>query len=241
LFENLFNHSTLTRLLLLSPLNEKEYCIMNHKFKGLSDTILIGSVGILFLLFRVAKISPIIGSHFAFFSLSDVIMPLTGAVGLWFSIFTIALRVGYKMSLYNFPLSALVYHLPGFCASAYWALDTILIRVILPLLCMVLFIMHPIGYQAAPYSFYWVIPVAIYFFKKRTVFLESLGSTFIAHAVGSVLWLYMFNMSAQMWLALIPVVAIERLFFASTMTVLYSVLSTFKQRTILYSYAEKFV
>ena len=40
------------------------------------------------------------------------------------------------------------------------------------------------------------------------------GATFTAHAVGSVAFLYAFNIPAATWMALIPVVAFERGLFA---------------------------
>jgi hypothetical protein len=214
--------------LCLSPLTQKGYLIMSSKLKGLSNLMSISLASMTFLLLRCAKVSPIVGADFGFFSLSDAVMPLSGVVSLWFGGLMVALRMGYKMSFYSVPVGYLVYHIPGFCAAAYWATEGKLVRVVLPLACMVAFIAHPVGWQAAPYCLYWLIPVAIYFIGKRTAFLESLGSTFIAHAVGSVIWLYMFDMSATMWLALIPVVALERLFFASTMTVVYNVGHAFR-------------
>ena len=80
-------------------------------------------------------------------------------------------------------------------------------------LCIVLFILHPVGKQAWAYSLYFVIPIVAAFFPKR-LFLKSLGSTFTAHAVGSVVFLYTFQLTPAIWLGLIPVVFIERISFA---------------------------
>jgi len=55
----------------------------------------------------------------------------------------------------------------------------------------------------------WLIPFVATFFKKRLI-LNSLGATFTAHAVGSTIFLYTFGLTPQIWLALIPVVFIER-------------------------------
>ncbi len=44
---------------------------------------------------------------------------------------------------------------------------------------------------------------------------HALASTFIAHAVGSVIWLYTVPMVASAWLALIPIVACERLLYTA--------------------------
>ncbi|MFA6328466.1 MAG: hypothetical protein WCY41_03400, partial [Candidatus Micrarchaeia archaeon] len=88
------------------------------------------------------------------------------------------------------------------------------------LACMVAFIAHPIGAQAWIYSLYWLIP-AIALALPEHLFLRSLGSTFTAHAIGSVVWLYAFPSTAVFWLALIPVVAFERLLFASGISISY--------------------
>src|SRR2546430_1999084 len=53
------------------------------------------------------------------------------------------------------------------------------------------------------------------------VFLQALGSAFIAHAVGSVIWLYTVGMTPAAWLGLIPVVFVERMLCAAGMTVAY--------------------
>ncbi len=55
--------------------------------------------------------------------------------------------------------------------------------------------------------------------------MHCLASTFIAHSVGSVLWLYTGTMSAAVWMSLIPVVAIERFVFAGGMMVVYYAVS----------------
>lgn len=85
--------------------------------------------------------------------------------------------------------------------------------IIVPALAMIAFWLNPIGQQAWAYALYWLIPIAAKFLPDRLV-LRSLGSTFTAHAVGSVLFLYTIPTAPALWLALIPVVAIERGAFA---------------------------
>jgi hypothetical protein len=82
------------------------------------------------------------------------------------------------------------------------------------LACMALFWMHPEGAKAWVYALYWVIPALTALFFEKNAIARSFGATFTAHAIGSVAFLYAFNMPAQMWLALIPVVAMERTVFA---------------------------
>lgn len=115
----------------------------------------------------------------------------------------------------------LVYYIPTLISSAYWFSSSKLIRLGLPMLCMVLFVVHPLGNQVFIYSWFWFIPMVIHYIPYRAVFLEALGTTFLAHAIGSVLWLYLVPMPAAYWIGLIPVVVVERLLFASGMTMVY--------------------
>jgi hypothetical protein len=90
---------------------------------------------------------------------------------------------------------------------------------------MILFIMHPVAGDAFAYSFYWLIPIVIYALSYKSTFCRALSATFLAHAVGSIIWLYTVPMTSAQWLSLIPVVAVERLVMACGMTVLYYVLN----------------
>lgn len=85
--------------------------------------------------------------------------------------------------------------------------------IIVPAIAMLAFWLHPIGQQAWFYALYWMIPIAAKFLPERLL-LRSLGSTFTAHAVGSVLFLYTIPTAPALWLTLIPIVAMERGAFA---------------------------
>lgn len=95
--------------------------------------------------------------------------------------------------------------------------------ILLPALAIVMFIVHPIGRQAFLYSFYWLIPIILFFFKEKSLLAKSLGATFMAHAAGSVAWLYAFNLPKEVWLGLIPQVALERGLFALGIATTYIV------------------
>lgn len=123
------------------------------------------------------------------------------------------------------PFHFLAYHIPGLFASLYWATQSRLVKIAPAVLCMILFITHPVGASAAVYSLFWLIPICVTLFCKETIFTRSLGSTFTAHAVGSVIWLFTVAMSADQWLALIPVVIIERALFTIGMVVAYKVIA----------------
>jgi hypothetical protein len=91
------------------------------------------------------------------------------------------------------------------------------------LLAMLAFNLNPIGRSAWYYSLYWLIPVACYFLQERFLLARALGATFTAHAVGSTAFLYAFALPKMVWIALIPIVAVERSVFAVGIVVSYLV------------------
>ncbi len=98
--------------------------------------------------------------------------------------------------------------LPAMLAAAYFGLKQKKTAIIFPV-CIILFLLNPIGRQAWMYPLIWLIPFIATFGKKRLIF-NSLGATFCAHAVGSVIFLYSFGLTPAIWMALIPVVFMER-------------------------------
>ena len=166
----------------------------------------------------------------------SLIFPALGAlVALPQTILLVGL---YSITKLFLGFHSLTFGLPTLFATANWSLSQntvkinpkliiaskVLLQVILPLSCMALFIAHPEGYKGFAYSLYWLIPVALFLKQalgKKSVFTTALSSTFIAHSVGSVFALYSLNIPGSTWIALIPVVALERLIFASGATLAY--------------------
>ncbi|MBU1119487.1 hypothetical protein KKH43_06420 [Patescibacteria group bacterium] len=97
--------------------------------------------------------------------------------------------------------------------------------VIIPVICIVLFVIHPEGRQAFLFSAFWLIPI-IASFQKRSLILRSLGATFTAHAIGSVTFLYAFGLPAPVWNSLIPVVILERGLFTVGIAAFYMASNT---------------
>jgi hypothetical protein len=102
---------------------------------------------------------------------------------------------------------------------------------VVPLVCMGLFLLHPVGQQAWLYPLYWLVPVIGVFWMKENLLMRSLGTTFTAHAVGSVAFLYIYGMTPQFWLALIPVVFAERVLFALGIGVSFFIANTVVHET----------
>ncbi len=95
-----------------------------------------------------------------------------------------------------------------------------------PVLAIALFIFHPaiFGTLGMLFALYWTIPI-IAALLPSNLYLRALGATFSQHALGGVLWLYFVPGFANpaVWLALVPVVAIERTVFAGGIAVSYRV------------------
>src|SRR6266436_5467167 len=102
------------------------------------------------------KISFLVGSQMVWFSATNSVLPLAGAFGgvmgsgLVFLIRQLIHLIFFK----TVSLSFLAFCIPGLCASLYWATHHYAIRLLLPIACMGLFIIHPIGSQAFIYSSY---------------------------------------------------------------------------------------
>jgi hypothetical protein len=171
------------------------------------------------------KVSFLVGSQMIWFSGMNCIMPLSGAFGGMFgAIAAFLIRFFLHTLLFGtISLSFLALCLPGLCASLYWATRSRLIHVVLPVICMGLFAAHSVGSQAFVYSLYWLIPVIIFYIPRESLFLRALGSTFIAHAVGSVIWVYAVPMIPVVWISLMPIVALERIFFALGMVAVHTI------------------
>jgi len=168
------------------------------------------------------KISYIFGSHAALFSLSNCTLPLAGRyLGITGATMITVLHIIARAFWGGIsPYSLLVYHIPGFCAALYWTSPKATIRLLVPILAIIAFISHPVGSQSVIYSLLWLLPIAVYTMRLEHMFAHALASTFVAHAVGSVMWLYLLPTTPLFWNALTPVACIERVTFALGMTVL---------------------
>lgn len=103
--------------------------------------------------------------------------------------------------------------------------------IFIPLVCILLFILHPIGRTVWFYSGFWLIPIFTSFFKERfdkllkfrifSIYGYSLGATFVDHAIGSTLYLYLLRIPSNFWVAAIPLTIIERLLMASGIELCY--------------------
>ena len=85
---------------------------------------------------------------------------------------------------------------------------------VLPALSIIAFNLHPVGRTVWFYSLFWTIPFILWPLRDKFLLARSLSATFCAHAVSGAVWIWAFNLPANVWVSLIPVVILERSIFA---------------------------
>lgn len=200
---------------------------MSNTKKKLFFLALFTIIGFISLQIPFNKIA---GSNVSF-TLFDFFAPIAGAfLGPVFGIASVFAVEVINMWIKHAPITtgSVIRLFPTLFAVLYFALASKkkfqgkwLLAI--PVLCILVFIAHPVGRQVPYYALmFWLIPVIAYF-KRDNLFIKSLGATFTAHAVGGATWIWAFNLPAAVWNGLIPVVIAERLLFATGIAVSYVV------------------
>lgn len=151
-----------------------------------------GSLGFSAIITAVAfiKMNYIVGSQMAHFSAATALAPLAGVQGVSFGAVTFLLSMFFKFLMGINPFTYLLYHIPSLCGALFWSGSRMFFGLVVPLVCMFLFIAHPQGAGAWMYTAYWIIPVVLTATRSRHLFAIALSCSFVMHAVGSVIWLY---------------------------------------------------
>ena len=206
--------------------------VFNMNYKNIFTTKRIIFLLVFFALVLIGKkinFSPVLGAENQFFTLYQFFGPTAGAflgpvfggIAVFFAQVADYLIVGKEWTWIN-----TLRMLPMIFTVIYFANKRKYWTAIVPAICMVLFMVHPVGRQVWFYSLYWLIPILGSLFPKKFLLLRSLGATFTAHAVGGVLWLYTIPMEAGAWVSLIPIVAYERILFAMGIAGSYIIFNT---------------
>ena len=176
--------------------------------------------------------SALIGAENQFFTLFQFFGPIAGSfLGPFFGIISVlgAELVDFLLAGKIFTLVNVIRLTPMLFAAYYFGTKKKKLSIIIPLIAMAIFILHPIGRQVWFFLLYWTIPIIVKILPKKysdNVLLKSLGATFTAHSVGGAAWIWTVPMTASQWIALIPVVAYERLLFAGGIAGSYVILNT---------------
>jgi len=153
----------------------------------------------------------IIGSNLKF-TLFDFYGPIAaGFVGSLWGFITVGIMelTNWAWNGFAMDTSTIIRFFPMLLAVLYFAKKSKWTLAI-PAIAMIAFWLHPEGRGAWYYALYWLIPIIAYFWHDKFIFARALGTTFVAHSVGSVLFLYFFNLKAAVWIGLLPVVWKER-------------------------------
>ncbi|HLD73215.1 MAG TPA: hypothetical protein VJA23_06555 [Candidatus Nanoarchaeia archaeon] len=176
--------------------------------------------------------SSLIGAENQFFTLYQFFGPTAGAfLGPIFGMISVALAqiTDFMVMGKEWSLISVLRFLPMLLAVWYFGSKKKYVGVIVPIICMILFIAHPIGREVWFFSLYWLIPVLAVLLPEKVpgkLLFRSFGATFTAHAVGGAIWIYTVPMSAGQWVSLIPVVAYERILFGLGIAGSYIVFNT---------------
>jgi hypothetical protein len=176
--------------------------------------------------------SALVGTQNQFFTLFQFFGPIAGSfLGPWVGSLTVFLSeiANNFVTGKEFTLLNILRLLPMVVAAIYFGAKKKSLGIILPLLAIAAFIVHPVGRTVWFFSLYWTIPIIATLLPekyKSNIFIRSLGTTFTAHAVGGAIWIYSIPMTAEQWIGLIPVVAYERLLFATGIAISYVAVNT---------------
>ena len=181
--------------------------------KNLYFVVIFTVVGFIALQIPVAQLA---GSG-AKFTIFDAFAPMTGAfIGSIPAVIAVLLMHSFNFFAHGAHIQdvgTIIRFFPMLFAVLYFTRKGKL-NILVPLIAIVVFLMHPIGREVWYFSLFWTIPIFAYFLRDRFLFARALGATFSAHAVGGAAWIWAFALPASVWNSLIPVVFAERLLFA---------------------------
>ncbi|MBI3034374.1 hypothetical protein HYY72_04390 [Candidatus Woesearchaeota archaeon] len=148
--------------------------------------------------------------------------PAIGAVSVMTAQLSSLMLTGKQLDL----ITALRF-LPLILAAAYFGLahKNRVYAALIPIACIGLFLMNPVGREVWFYALFWTIPLICAVLPER-ILLKSLGATFAAHAVGGAIWIWAFPTTPDLWINLIPAVIKERLLFALGIAASYIAINT---------------
>lgn len=174
--------------------------------------------------------SQLVGSTAQYFTFFQFFGPIAGAfLGPVIGIYAVLIAQLADFAFFGKAVDAvsLLRVVPMVFAALYFALflkkkSLMDSSILVPIACIALFVLNPVGMQAWYYSLFWAIPIFAKIFTKN-LFLRSLGATFSAHAIGSVIWVWTIPMTPGQWTLLIPITAVERVLFALGISVSFIV------------------
>lgn len=180
--------------------------------KNLLFIAIFAIIGFIALQVPVAQLE---GSKVSF-TVYDAFAPIAGAfIGSLHGVIAVFLMQFFNFLVHGAQIEGLgtvIRFFPMLFAVLYFAKKG-KFNLIIPVLAIIAFVVHPIGRTVWYFALFWTIPIIAYFFRDKFLLARALGATFTAHAVGGALWIWFFALPAPVWVSLIPVVAMERALF----------------------------
>ena len=162
--------------------------------------IFVGAGSTKFVFSGINMIAPLLQSLFG--GVGGCLMLLLGPIsklfgwGLRLPCATVTMGLATQASI-------LVWHLRG----SLWGER--LMNLVLPTAAILFFLLHPATGIGAWYSIFWLIPIGLHYCSDSRL-KTAFQATFVAHAVGSCLWLMIIPMQPMAWIMLMPQVCVER-------------------------------
>jgi len=189
--------------------------------------VFIAIFTVLVLIGKQINFSPLVGAENQFFTLFQFFGPIAGgflgaifgAIAVLFAELIDFFIVGKEASLVN-----ILRLTPMIFAAYYFGTKKKNWGVAVPVIAILAFILHPVGREVWFFTLFWTIPIIGKLLPKKysnNVLVKSYGATFAAHAVGGALWIWTIPMTATQWIALIPIVLVERFLFGAGIAVSY--------------------
>ncbi|MCH8003706.1 MAG: hypothetical protein IH934_03655 [Nanoarchaeota archaeon] len=189
--------------------------------------IFIAIFTVLVLIGKQINFSPLVGADNQFFTLFQFFGPIAGAfLGSIIGALAVLIAelidffiVGKEVTLINLlRLSPMIF------AAYYFGTKKKNLSIIVPIIAIAAFVLHPVGREVWFFSLFWTIPIIAKLLPQKysnSLISRSLGATFTAHSVGGAFWIWTIPMTAGQWIALIPIVIYERLLFAAGIAISY--------------------
>jgi len=183
----------------------------------------------LVLIGKQINFSPLVGADNQFFTLFQFFGPIAGGfLGPVFGVIAVLFAelidffiVGKETNLINLlRLSPMIF------AAYYFGTKKKNLSILVPIIAITAFVLHPVGREVWFFTLFWTIPIIGKLLPRKyssNVLVKSYGATFTAHSVGGALWIWTVPMAAGQWIALIPIVFVERFLFGAGIAVSYVV------------------
>jgi len=189
--------------------------------------VFIAIFTVLVLVGKNINFSPLVGAENQFFTLfqffgpvaGGFLGPIFGVIAVLFAQFIDFFIVGKEATLIN-----VLRLTPMLFAAYYFGTKKKNLSIAVPIIAITAFILHPVGREVWFFTLFWTIPIIGKLLPRKyssNVLVKSYGATFAAHSVGGALWIWTIPMAAGQWIALIPIVFVERFLFGAGIAVSY--------------------